>query len=223
MTTATVPTVARVPVRAVLFDYGGVLTNPIGESLDVFAARNGLTAAQIGAAVEAVSRREGYPLMGALETGLVTEIEVAAKVGAELSRSTGRRVEIVEYREQWFAARVPNRELLGHLPGLRARGYRLGLLTNNVREWRTSWRAGVPVSLFDCVVDSSAEGVRKPDPGFYRVALDRLAALGVAAGACLMVDDVAENCAAAAAAGMRAVRFTSTEEAITAIERELRS
>jgi putative hydrolase of the HAD superfamily len=170
-----------------------------------------------------VSRREGYHLMGALETGLVTEVEVARKVSAELTRATGRAVEIVEYREQWFAARLPNAEFLDYVPGLRERGYVLGVLTNNVREWRTSWRAGVPVSLFDVVVDSSAEGVRKPDPAFYAIALRRLAALGIEPDACLMVDDVAENCAAAAGAGMRAVRFTGTEEAITAIERELAS
>ncbi|OLF09956.1 HAD family hydrolase [Actinophytocola xanthii] len=210
-------------VAAVLVDYGGVLTNPIAESLATFAARNGLTARQITQAVAAVSWREGYPLMGALETGLVTEVEVARKVSVELTRATGRPVEIVEYREQWFGCRVPNRALLDYLPSLRARGYVLGLLTNNVREWRTSWRAGVPVSLFDCVVDSSAEGTRKPDAGFYRVALERLAGLGLPPQACLMVDDVADNCAAATEAGMRAVRFTTTEEAITAIERELRS
>lgn len=211
-----------VRIRAVLFDYGGVLTNPIEESLVTFAARHGLTAGQVNAAVGAVSRREGYPLMGALETGLVSEIEVARKVSAELTRVTGRAIEIVEYREQWFGCRLPNHALLDYLPDLRDRGYVLGLLTNNVREWRTSWRAGVAVSLFDCVVDSSAEGVRKPDPAFYRVALDRLGRLGIAPGACLMVDDVADNCAAAAGAGMRAIRFTSTEEAITTIERELR-
>jgi putative hydrolase of the HAD superfamily len=210
-------------VAAVLVDYGGVLTNPIEESLVTFAGRNGLTARQITEAVAAVSRREGYPLMGALETGLVTEVEVARKVSVELTRATGRPVEIAEYREQWFGCRVPNHAFLGYLPSLRERGYLLGLLTNNVREWRTSWRAGVPVPLFDCVVDSSAEGTRKPDQAFYRIALDRLAELGLPPRACLMVDDVAENCAAAAEAGMRAVRFTTTQEAITAIERELRS
>jgi putative hydrolase of the HAD superfamily len=213
----------RTAVRAVLFDYGGVLTNPIEASLDTFAVRYGLTAPQINAAVGAVSRREGHHLMGALETGRVSEVEVARKVSAELTRVTGRPVEIVEYREQWFGCRLPNAEFLSYVPGLRDRGYALGLLTNNVREWRTSWRAGVPVSLFDVVVDSSAEGVRKPDPAFYAIALRRLAARGIDPEACLMVDDVAENCAAAAGAGMRAVRFTSTEEAITAIERELRS
>lgn len=216
-------TATRTAVRAVLLDYGGVLTNPIQESLVTFATRNGLTARQINEAVVAVSAREGYSLMGALETGLVTEIEVARKVSVELSRVIGRPVDIVEYREQWFGCRLPNDAFLQYLPSLRARGYVLGLLTNNVREWRTSWRAGVPVSLFDVVVDSSAEGVRKPDERFYRVALDRLAGFGLAPDACLMVDDVEENCAAATGTGMRAVRFTSTEETITAIERELRS
>ncbi|MGW0579825.1 HAD-IA family hydrolase, partial [Streptomyces sp. NPDC002920] len=95
-------------------------------------------------------------------------------------------------------------------------GYRLALLTNNVREWEPLWRAQLPVDeLFDVVVDSHREGVRKPDPAVYRILLDRLG--GIAARRCMFVDDTDENCRAAAGLGFRAVRFADTDSAIREI------
>ena len=51
---------------------------------------------------------------------------------------------------------------------LRDEGYRTALCTNNVKEGSQSWRELVPADdLFDTVVDSSAVGLRKPDPRIY--------------------------------------------------------
>jgi hypothetical protein len=58
---------------------------------------------------------------------------------------------------------------------LRASGLRMGIITNNVREYSDRWRGMIPVDeLFDDIVDSSAVGVRKPNPDIYRLALRRL-------------------------------------------------
>ncbi|MGH9274599.1 MAG: HAD family hydrolase, partial [Acidimicrobiales bacterium] len=54
-------------------------------------------------------------------------------------------------------------QVVDRVRSLRAAGYRLGLITNNVREASGSWRALVPVDeLFDVIVDSSEVGMRKP-------------------------------------------------------------
>ena len=53
---------------------------------------------------------------------------------------------------------------------LRDEGYRVGLVTNNVKEGSAAWRKLVPVDeLFEIVVDSSEVGLRKPDPRIYRL------------------------------------------------------
>ena len=53
-------------------------------------------------------------------------------------------------------------------------GVKQAVVTNNVAEFGGMWRSLIPVDdLFDAVVDSSAEGVRKPDPAIYRLALER--------------------------------------------------
>jgi hypothetical protein len=86
---------------------------------------------------------------------------------------------------------------------LKAAGIRLGVLTNNVAEFRSSWRAMLPFdTLFDDVVDSHEVGLRKPNPAIYQLALDRL---GAHAGRSAFLDDVPTNVTAAQSVGMLAV------------------
>ena len=86
---------------------------------------------------------------------------------------------------------------------LRADGVRTALVTNNAAEFREGWRKSIPVDeLFDVVVDSSEEGVRKPDPRIFERTLERL---GVEAARAVFLDDYAGNVDAAQALGIRGV------------------
>ena len=98
---------------------------------------------------------------------------------------------------------------------LRDAGFRMALLTNNVREWEPLWRKMVPIDeIFELVVDSAFVGMRKPEPGIYELTLERL---GAAAAECLFVDDMDLNCDAARELGMQAVHFRSNDQAIPEI------
>ena len=57
--------------------------------------------------------------------------------------------------------------------------------------------------LFDVVVESAVEKVRKPDPAVYRLACDRL---GVDPSRCIFVDDIGRNLKPAQAMGMRTIK-----------------
>jgi putative hydrolase of the HAD superfamily len=104
---------------------------------------------------------------------------------------------------------------------IRREGYRMALLTNNVREWEHLWRAMLPVDeIFELVVDSGFVGLRKPDPAIYELTLARLS--GVDAEDCLFVDDLPVNVDAALAIGMTAVHFQTNDQAIPAIREVLR-
>jgi len=99
-----------------------------------------------------------------------------------------------------FTVCEPMRELVQELRG---HGLRLGVLTNNVLEFRDLWRAMMPFDeWFDDIVDSHEVGLRKPNPAIYQLALARL---GAEAGRTVFVDDVATNVAAAESVGMRGV------------------
>jgi putative hydrolase of the HAD superfamily len=88
---------------------------------------------------------------------------------------------------------------------LQTEGMKLALLTNNVKEFGSAWRATFPVDeLFAVVVDSSEVGVRKPDRRIYLLTCERLAIEPTSA---VFIDDNRDNVEAARAVGMEAVQF----------------
>ena len=88
---------------------------------------------------------------------------------------------------------------------LKADGFQLALLTNNIAEFGDHWKATFPLDeLFEIVVDSSAVGMRKPDPAIYVLTLDQL---GVAPTAAVFIDDNADNIRTARDLGMQTVHF----------------
>lgn len=80
---------------------------------------------------------------------------------------------------------------------------RTALVTNNIAEFGSTWRAMAPVDeLFEVIVDSCVAGVRKPNPAIFELALD---ALEVDAASAVFLDDHPANVAAAEALGMRGI------------------
>src|SRR4029077_17406064 len=94
---------------------------------------------------------------------------------AQLREDLGRDVAMHTFTERYWGSLRPNEPLIALMRELRDRGYRMALLTNNVREWEPRWRAMLPVDeIFEVVVDSAFVGMRKPEPGIYELTLERL-------------------------------------------------
>ncbi len=207
-------------VRAIVSDFGGVLTSPLLRSFAAFQDSSGIPLEALGQAMAAVGERDGANPLFELETGRLSERDFLAKLDEELRAKLGRPVEMRGFAEAYFAHLETNEELISYLRSLREeRGLRLALLTNNVREWEPRWRAMIPVDdLFELVVDSAFVGMRKPEPEIYELTLQRL---GVPAAAALLIDDIEVNCEAARTLGMPAVWFRSTEQAIAEVDAAL--
>jgi putative hydrolase of the HAD superfamily len=203
-------------VEAVICDFGGVLTTPLEASFTRFAEEAGIELPALGMAmVRATDERGANPLFE-LERGELTEREFLAIVADALEAEVGRRIPMEGFGERYFASLATNDALLDHLHGLRGRGLRLALLTNNVREWEPRWRAMLPVDeLFETVVDSAFVGMRKPEPGIYALTLERL---GLPGPACAFIDDIEVNVRAAEEHGIRAIHFRSTEQTIADLQ-----
>ena len=121
-----------------------------------------------------------------------------------------------EFSDHYWAALKTNHDMLDWLHSAKARGLRLALLTNNVREWEPRWRAMIPVDeLFEVIVDSAFVGVRKPDPRIFEITTERL---DCDPGACVLVDDMIGNCDAARSLGWSAVQFIETAPTIAELE-----
>jgi putative hydrolase of the HAD superfamily len=206
-------------ITAVISDFGGVLTSPLLDTFAAFGDAYGISPEQLGKAFAALMKRGGANPIFELETGRMSEAEFLESLGVELAEQLGRPVEMSGFGEHFFEHLHANERMIEYMRELRARGYKLAICTNNVREWEARWRALLPVDeIFDVVVDSAFVGIRKPEPEIYRLTLDRL---GVAAADSLLIDDVELNCQGARDVGIAAVWFRTDEQAIADVEAAL--
>ena len=203
-------------MTTVISDFGGVLTSPLLRSFAAFQDQAGVPLEELGKAMRTIELRDGENPLFVLERGEMTEPAFLEAIGSELEAQLGRPVDMHTFAERYFGSLSANDELIDHLRGVRDRGLRLAMLTNNVREWEPRWRAMLPVDeLFELVVDSAFVGLRKPDPAIYLLTCSRL---GVEPAECLFLDDLEPNVAAARELGMAAVRFVDNAQAIPEIE-----
>jgi len=209
------------PVRAVISDFGGVLTTPLLGSFLAFQDETGIAAESLGKAMHRIAERDGAHPLFELEKGRVSEDDFLGAIATELEPELGHRPDMHEFREIYFRALDPNEPMIELMREARNKGFRTALLTNNVREWEPYWRSMMPIDeLFELVVDSAFVGMRKPEPEIYELAIDRLGD-GIGPDHCLFIDDVEVNVEAAREIGMSAVHFQSNEQAIPEIREAL--
>jgi putative hydrolase of the HAD superfamily len=206
------------PVRAVWTDFGGVLTPPVAQTLMGFCQRAGVPAeAFLGAWWKVTVGFGTDDIMAPLDTPLVTEAEWLRQVAAILRDEHGITLHLSTMADAWFDNREANTGWVDRLRRLRGDGVFVGLLSNMVPTWDGHWRRMVPPDgLFDDIVLSFQVGHRKPSPEIFALAARRA---GVAPAECLLVDDMAKNCAGAEAAGWQAIHFTDTDTAIAELDR----
>jgi putative hydrolase of the HAD superfamily len=200
-----------ISIKAVWTDFGGVLTPPVGETFSAFCTRTGLPPGPLLTAVATVTARYGTDdFMLPLDTPLVTEDEWLRQIAAELD-AQGIEAPMISFADAWFDGRRTNVEWLAQLHRVRERGLFVGMLSNMPPAWEEHWRRMVPPEgVFDDVVNSAQVGCRKPDPEIFELAAARA---GVPAAQCVLVDDLAKNCAGARAAGWQAIEFTGAAAA----------
>lgn len=207
------------PIRAVICDFGGVLTSPLLDAFVAFQEDTGITLEQLGAAMAHGGERLGANPLFELECGRISERRFLDLLRDGFEAELGRRPELHRFGATYMAALVPNEEMIALMAELGAT-HRMALLTNNVREWEPLWRAKLPVDeIFETVVDSAFVGMRKPDPEIYELTRERLD--GIEPGECLLVDDTEINCEAARALGWSAVRHEDNATSIAEIRSRL--
>jgi putative hydrolase of the HAD superfamily len=214
------------PIRVVISDFGGVLTTPLLRSFAAFQDHTGISGEALGTAMQRIAERDGEHPLFELERGRLSEADFLAALRAELQVELGHVPELHRFKEIYFEALDPNAPMIELMRALRARGLRMALLTNNVREWEPLWRSMLPVDeIFELVVDSAFVELRKPEPAIFELTLSRLRELDGLAdlgfSECLFVDDVRVNVEAAHELGIRTVRFRTNEQAIPEIEAAL--
>jgi putative hydrolase of the HAD superfamily len=207
-------------ITTVISDFGGVLTTPLVQSFAAVQDETGIPFEQLGGAMAAIEEKDDKHPLFELETGKLTEADFLRKLGDELEPRLGHRPALHRFREIYFDALHPNEPMIELMREVKCSGFRMGLLTNNVREWEPLWRTMLPVDeIFEVVVDSGFVGCRKPDREIYDLTLERMG--GLAAEECLFIDDTDVNCDAARDLGMSAVHYRHNAQAIPEIRSAL--
>ena len=171
--------VRRPPIRAVISDFGGVLTTPLMNSFAAFQDRTGISPESLGRAMQAIAERDGEHPLYELETGRMTEADfLSRRRGGARARARPPARDAQLQGDLLRGAGAERADDRAHARDPARRGHRMALLTNNVREWEHLWRSMLPVDeIFELVIDSGFVGMRKPDPGIYELTIARLAGI----------------------------------------------
>lgn len=190
--------------KALLVDFGGVLTSDIWSSFAAFCEQRGLDA---GAAKQLFRENpDALAALRGLETGEVEPGDFEHRFAELLGTEPYGLVEGL------FAGLRPDQPMLEAVGRAREAGVPTGLISNS---WVMDHYTEEIRALFDEVVISAEVGLHKPQPEIFLLAAERL---GVAPENCVFVDDLRENCAGAEAVGMTAVLHRDSAETIAAVE-----
>ena len=195
--------------RALVVDFGGVLTTSITTSFAAFCLETGVrpdrlsklvSTAYVAAGESGVPAADMHDLIRGVETGRIDVDEFDRRLAAALSEGLARPVEPAGLTARLFEQLRPDDRMRAAVRRAHEHGLKTCLLSNT---WGPPGRgASEYESLFDAIVRSHEAGIRKPDAAIYLLAADRL---GVEPKECVFVDDVPANVDGARAVGMAGV------------------
>lgn len=196
------------PLSAVVFDYGGVLTTPVRDSIEAWIEKDRIDPASFSRTLKAWLGRnapDGTPIHR-LETGEVTIAEFNELIAAELRTRDGSPVNPRGLLGRLFAQMSPEPEMYKLAQELRDQGVGVAILSNS---WGNTYPRAELEALFDPIVISAEVGLRKPHAAIFELTLSRL---GVPAGEVAFVDDAGPNVRGAEATGMNGIEHRSASE-----------
>ncbi len=209
------------PIRAVLWDFGGVILSSPFEAFNRLEARLGVPADTIR---RINATNPDHNAWARFERSDITAAEFDREFARE-ARELGHEIRGSDVLSMLKGEIRP--EMVRALDRVRELGYKTACLTNNmvggdgVTERPTNSREAeidLIMERFDAIVESSKVGVRKPEPRFYEIACTML---GVQPDECVFLDDLGINLKPAAAMGMRTIKVLGAEKAIADLEATL--
>ena len=212
------PQMAILPLRAVLWDFGGVILTSPFEAFRRYESAAGLPQDFIRTINSTNPHSNAWAL---LERSDISTAEFD-ELFAQESSARGHRVPGADVLTLLAGDIRPN--MVATLDAVIAAGFKTACLTNNMvttnndtvtTSESSNERASALTAVmnrFDVIVESSKVGVRKPEPRFYEIACEML---DVTPGECVFLDDLGINLKPAAAMGMRTIKVVDPVDAIS--------
>jgi epoxide hydrolase-like predicted phosphatase len=190
------------PIKAVIWDIGGVIARTEDRTpRDQLAAELGVTRDRLN------DLFFSGPQGTRAQKGEISVAELMSHIRSELALTSN---EYPDLQERFFAGDRVDHELVDFIRTLKPR-YKTGVISNawgQLTQMLAEW--GIE-DAFDVIIGSGDEGLMKPDPVIFDLALDRL---GVEPQEAVFVDDFIENIQGARAVGMYGIHFQRPEQAL---------
>ena len=199
--------------KAVIFDLGGVVFGSPFEHFDEYERVAGLPT---GAVRKVIAHSSQHGAWAALERGELSMPEFFTALDAE-ANAAGHAIDASEIMAMIGRGVGARPEMLDAIERIRERGLLIAALTNN---WPGGDGNGTPpgirsLTVFDVVVESAVEGMRKPDPRIYHLTCERL---GITPPDAVFLDDIGANLKPARAMGMTTIKVDTTAQALNDLE-----
>jgi putative hydrolase of the HAD superfamily len=199
--------------KALVVDFGGVLTSPLQDAMAAFAAEQGIDFQDLVRAALGAYTGDSDSLVTDFETGRIPEDEFAAAFAKRLTEFSGVMVEPVGLVTRLFGELRLEEDMFALVGRARSAGYKTALCSNS---WGMDLYPRARLrKLFDVIVISGEVGLRKPDPEIFSLTV---AKLGLTPHECLFVDDHPGHLKSAKAAGMKTLLHRSPPESIAEVE-----
>jgi len=194
------------PIRAIIFDVGGVL---IPSPIAILSNAEGRAGVDKGIFLEIYKSKEFASLLHEMDRGEVCVEEFEERVKEYQAKKANSQT---SNQQKMSVERVypiiP--AMLDAVKGLKTNGFTTAILTNNWFVDYSKTRTVLPLdtTLFDVIVESCRLGMRKPDPEIYKLLL---AKLQCQPEECVYLEDTLEQVESARALGIRTIHVSPAE------------
>ncbi len=192
-------------IRAVLWDFGGVITTSPFESFARYERENDLPADFIRGLNAANHHENAWAKMERAQVSMDDFCDLYEAEALAAGHPIDARAVLA-----CLAGEV-RPEMVKALRTIKEHGLTQACLTNNFN----AMGSNPLLEVFDVIVESSRVGVRKPEPRFYEIACEQL---GISPDEAVMLDDLGVNLKPARALGMRTIKVVDPDEALRELE-----
>ena len=208
-------------IKAVLWDFGGVITTSPFEAFNRFEAENSLPR-DIIRSINATNPHTNA--WARLESSQISVAEFddafaeeARAIGHDISGQAVLSLLSGDLRPRMVEAL---KTIKGH--------YKNGCITNNIsnqgegpgmaRDGERASRFAEVMDLFDVVIESSKIGIRKPNPAIYKIACEQM---NISPEDAVFLDDLGINLKPARELGMKTIKVLDADQALTELGEHL--
>ena len=198
--------------KAIIWDFGGVITSSPFEAFNQFEEANGLPKDIIRTIN---SENPDTNAWAKFESNSIT-IDVFNDLFLKEAKAKG-----FDIKGRDIIKLLKGKNMVSFLRELKS-DFKLGCITNNVKsssEENNDNETKEAMSLFDHVIESSIVGIRKPNPEIYMMSCD---ALKVSPDQCIYLDDLGINLKPARELGMATIKVIQPEDAIQEVRNLLK-